>query len=100
MPVPGRKGTGWEACRKVVLDRESVCHLCGEIVDFDAKPKSSRAPSVDHLIPLHQLKQLPKATLAKVANDPAYCRLAHVGCNSGRRERPIKRKTKRTGRRW
>jgi 5-methylcytosine-specific restriction endonuclease McrA len=84
-----------------VLKRESVCHLCGELVDFNAAAKSSRAPSVDHIIPLAQLKLMAPATFQAMASDPNYCRLAHIGCNSGRRERPIKRRQRsRPARDW
>lgn len=84
----------------MVFARERVCHLCGELVDFDAPPKSSRAPSVDHVIPLAQLKLLPRPTYLRMASDPSLCRLAHVGCNSRRCDRPVKRARSLPSRVW
>jgi hypothetical protein len=32
---------------------DDCCELCGEPIDFEALPRSSRSASVDHIIPVH-----------------------------------------------
>lgn len=79
----------WRKVRAQVLREESSCWLCGLPIDFDAAPRSSWAPSVDHVVPRSK------------GGDPydrANLRACHVGCNSGRRERDPK--PDRKSRRW
>ena len=55
---------------------DDLCELCGQPIDFDAPARSSRAPSVDHVVPLHAGGQaLPPLE---------ELRLVHVGCNAKR----------------
>jgi 5-methylcytosine-specific restriction endonuclease McrA len=58
-----------------VLADATVCWICGGELDFDADPRSSLAPSVDHIIPL---------SLGGHPSDPAGLRPCHYGCNSRR----------------
>jgi 5-methylcytosine-specific restriction endonuclease McrA len=62
---------------------DDCCELCGAPIDFEAPPRTRRAPSVDHVVPLH----------AGGAELPPLdeLRLAHVACNSrrGRRTRQL-----------
>jgi 5-methylcytosine-specific restriction endonuclease McrA len=55
---------------------DDCCELCGAPIDFEAPPRTRRAPSVDHIVPLH----------AGGAELPVLdeLRLAHVSCNSQR----------------
>jgi hypothetical protein len=62
---------------------DDLCELCGEPIDFEAPARSSRRPSVDHVVPLH------------AGGDPLppvdELRLAHHGCNSRRGNRTRRR---------
>ena len=65
---------------------DDCCELCGAPVDFDAPARSSRSPSVDHVVPIHA----GGTELAPVDE----LRLVHYGCNSRRgirtRHRPAR----------
>jgi len=51
---------------------DDLCELCGQPIDFDAPARSSRAPSVDHVVPRHAGGEaLPPLE---------ELRLVHVGC--------------------
>jgi 5-methylcytosine-specific restriction endonuclease McrA len=69
----------WKRLRARVLREETVCHLCGHPLDYDAPPRSTYAPAVDHLIPR-----------AKGGDplDRANLRAAHYGCNSRKGKHP------------
>ena len=82
-----RSGPQWNACRRIVLARESVCWLCGRPVDFNAPPRSKWAPSVDHVYPLKHLRGLPETEQRRLAYDPDLCRLACYSCNSSAGQR-------------
>jgi len=81
---PGRSGYAWQQARKKVLENAQICHICGEEIDFDAPPRSPRAPSVDHLLPLHAMRELSMAEQRRLALDPRGLRAAHFGCNAKR----------------
>jgi len=97
---PGRSGSEWVRVRALVLASSSVCWLCGKALDFNAPPRSRWAPSVDHVISLHAMRNLDAATQKRMALDPANLRPAHYGCNSGRRERRPFPVARRTSRQW
>jgi hypothetical protein len=80
----GRKGSAYWRARKAVLAGATHCHVCGEALDFDAPPRSSRAPSVDHIVPLKELRRLHPADYDRRATDPSNMRPCHVGCNARR----------------
>lgn len=68
----------WKRLRAQVLREETHCWLCGKPIDFDAPPRSTYSPSVDHVIPRNK------------GGDPldrANCRAAHYGHNSARQDR-------------
>lgn len=79
-------GKAWEQARTELFRTTDVCWLCGGHVDMDlpyrdpvtnkVNPKSK---SLDHVV-----------ALVKGGSflDPNNHRLAHVGCNSAKRERP------------
>ena len=56
--------------------QDDVCAICGGPVDFGAPARSSRSPSVDHIVPVH----------AGGVHCPPVdeLRLVHFGCNSRR----------------
>lgn len=59
--------------RAEIFDRDNwVCHLCGGPIDRDAKPRTSRAASLDHVIPLSLGGE----------HSRANTRAAHHGCNA------------------
>lgn len=69
------------------------CHIClGRVRRPDADPQNNDrdAPSVDHVIPLDSLRDPTADVLSFIAyygglHVPENLRLAHKGCNSGRR---------------
>ena len=95
----GRNDRQFLAARKRVLKGATVCSICGGELDFDAPPRTSYAPSVDHIIPLSQTRHLDPQTRRRMAADPTNLRPAHFGCNSRRGDarRPAPRKASR---RW
>lgn len=79
----------WRKVRAVVLREEQVCWLCGLPIDFDAAPRSTWSPSVDHIVARDKGGE---------PYDRDNLRAAHYGCNSARRERdPV---PERKSRRW
>jgi len=79
-----RSGPAWDRCRAVVLARDTHCWLCGGFVDRTLPPRHRMSASVDHLVPLRQLRGLPLAEARRIATDPSQCRLAHYGHNASR----------------
>ena len=63
----------WRALRLRVIDEETNCGICGEVVDKTLKPGSRLAPSVDHINPL---------SLGGDYWERSNLRLAHHGCNA------------------
>ena len=58
---------------------DGICELCGRPLDYDAPPRSSDYPSVDHVVPLHA-----GGTELPGVDD---LRLVHHGCNTARGNR-------------
>ncbi len=79
----------WQETRLDILARDGwQCGLCGQLIDPDARPGSSLAACVDHIVP----------TLEGGAFfDPANLRAAHIRCNS---QRVGWRKNRRATRRY
>ena len=84
------KTAAWRRLRERVLAEESVCWLCGLPLDYDAEPRSTYAPSVDHIITRDENPDL--------ALERDNCRAAHYGCNSARSNRDAQ--PMRLSRRW
>jgi hypothetical protein len=80
---PGRDHA-YRKARAQVLRQATLCSLCGGPLDFGAPPRSPRAPSADHLMPVKLLAGLDPKTAAQLASDPAGLRAAHIGCNASR----------------
>lgn len=72
----GRTGRPWRRLQAQVYLEETHCWICGEYVDQTLPPRTSRSRSVDHLVRLAD---------GGAPLDRANCRLAHYGCNCGRR---------------
>jgi 5-methylcytosine-specific restriction endonuclease McrA len=92
----------WRQVRTRVLRDAEVCAICGGLLDFDAPPRSPLAPSVDHVLPISQIRALYDPIEARrVAVDPSLLRAAHYGCNSrrGAARRPAKATTE-ASREW
>ena len=64
--------------------RETHCCWCGRAIDFSIKWPHPRSPSLEHLVPLVQLREMSLEAARTIANDPARCRLACLHCNSSR----------------
>jgi 5-methylcytosine-specific restriction endonuclease McrA len=90
--------SGWREARRRVLAASRVCHLCGELIDFEAPPRSARAPAVDHLDPVSRLDASDPAAFRRLALNPSNLRAAHVGCNNSRKAKDLP--PRRTSRRW
>jgi hypothetical protein len=71
----GRSGSVWRAVALRVYTEEDYCWLCNEFVDQRLHSRHPMSRSADHLIQKQHGGPL---------NDRANCRLAHLGCNSGR----------------
>ena len=84
------RSAAWKRAAAVVLAEETICHLCGHPIDFDAPARTRYSPSVDHVIPLSKGGDM----LAR-----ENLRAAHFGCNSSKREGRGIKKT-RTSRMW
>jgi len=84
--------------RERILATAQVCEICGRRLDFDAPPRSSRAPSVDHRLPISRTTGLDQETRRRLAVDPANLRACHVGCNSKRGNR--RRRQQHISRTW
>ncbi|MBU3994790.1 MAG: HNH endonuclease [Actinobacteria bacterium] len=64
----------------IVCPPGSLCWLCGEPIIHGLRPRHSRGPSMDHVLP-----RIHGGTWELDNLKPA-----HFGCNSGRRERAPK----------
>jgi 5-methylcytosine-specific restriction endonuclease McrA len=78
--------------RARVLAGAQVCWICGGALDWDAPPRSSKAPSADHVLPISRTAGLDPQTRQRLATDPGNLRPTHYGCNSkrgNRRRHPV-----------
>jgi 5-methylcytosine-specific restriction endonuclease McrA len=70
-----RKTYAWQQVCKQVLRPGSICAICFDPIDFNAKPRTRWSGSVDHIVPIvHGGSPL----------DLSNVRAAHYGCNSSR----------------
>jgi 5-methylcytosine-specific restriction endonuclease McrA len=67
----------WRELRRRVLTGATHCTRCGGLLDWNARPKSTLSPSVDHIIPMHH---------GGSVYDPRNLTPMHYGCNSGKRD--------------
>ena len=72
-------GYEWRKMRRIVVDEESHCGFCDELVDKTLTTPHPGAPAVDHIVPRAQGGTMERSNL----------RLAHARCNSARRATPI-----------
>lgn len=86
-----RQTLQWKRLAAQVLAEESVCHLCGHDIDFEAPARSRFSPSVDHIIPM---SKAPDLVFVR-----ENLRAAHYGCNSSKRDGRGTQKQP-TSRRW
>lgn len=70
----------YRAARKVVLAGHPPCCRCGLPINYDAQPKTTWAPSVEHL---------QARSKGGDVTDPANLAAAHFGCNSKRGNRDV-----------
>lgn len=72
----------WKERRQMVIDSETNCGLCGELVDKSLHGHDPRAASVDHIMPIEW----------GGSNHRYNLQLAHRGCNSlaGRRMQDVR----------
>ena len=74
-PKTGRPSNtkAWKTLRRSVIDEETHCGICGEMVDKTLSGNTALGPSLDHAIPM---------SLGGHPFDRTNLRLAHTGCNS------------------
>lgn len=84
-----RKTRAWQRARAHVVATQTVCWICGRPVDKTLPGRHPLGPSADHVHPLGRGGPL---------LDPANLRLAHLRCNSSKKDRVIVRQT--TSRNW
>lgn len=77
--MPKRSGRPDSRIRQAVIAMHTNCWLCGEPVDKTLRWPHPKSPSLDHVIPISQ------GGPTTIANG----RLACLGCNSSRRDKPI-----------
>jgi 5-methylcytosine-specific restriction endonuclease McrA len=68
----------WFELTAQVKAEEDTCWLCGEPIDFDAPPRTSRSFSVDHI--------RPKSRYPELRYVRSNLRAAHYGCNSRKKD--------------
>jgi 5-methylcytosine-specific restriction endonuclease McrA len=73
--VQRRQGRPWRRLQARVIRENSICWLCGAVVDKAIKWPDPLSPSVDHLVPL---------SMGGSLTDPRNVRLAHLRCNSSK----------------
>ena len=74
----------YRKARERVLRGSTVCHICGEALDWDADPRSRMAPSADHTVPIRSLRGMDPRAARRIAADSTLLRPCHVGCNASR----------------
>lgn len=84
----------WSRVKAQVFAEETHCYLCLKAVDFSLPYRTLLGKenpgyrSVDHVVPL----------VLGGSNDRANCRLAHLGCNKAKQDRPLTRVKAQVGR--
>ncbi|WP_265569852.1 HNH endonuclease [Sphingomicrobium nitratireducens] len=69
--------------REVIRRRDGDhCWLCGGAIQFEARPNSNAAPSIEHLVPLS------RGGSSALSNKV----LCHVSCNRDLRNHPLEQK--------
>ena len=48
----GEHRTAFERNRQIILRTQTICAICGKIVDFSKKSPDPWSPTVDHIIPI------------------------------------------------
>lgn len=81
----------WAKLRAQVLREETHCYRCGHALDYQAPPRTTWSPSVDHVTPL---------ALGGDPFDRHNLRAIHYGCNSAKRDRVLPTPNMSTSRRW
>ena len=84
-----RSGRAWQRARAQVIEESEVCWICGDPVDRSLPGTHPEGPTVDHVRALAR---------GGAQLDRANLRLAHLRCNSAKRDRVLKPQV--TSRRW
>ena len=82
----GQQETAYKRNRKLILQRENICGICGKQVDKSIKnPYDPMAPTVDHIIPIAK---------GGHPSDISNLQLAHRICNRLKSDKILDYKTK------
>lgn len=83
--IPPRRpqGNEWKELRRSVIDAETHCGICGEVVDKSLTGIHKLGPTVDHIIPLE---------FGGDYYDRDNLRLAHFGCNARQGQKQLKQR--------
>lgn len=68
----GGHRTAYERNKKIIFKTETVCALCGHVVDFSLKSPHPMSASIDHIIPVSKNGH---------PSDISNLQLAHRACN-------------------
>ena len=78
----GRTSRRYRALVKWLRAQRYACWLCGQPIDYSAKPQTPDAFEPDHVYPL--------STHPELAEDPGNLRASHCRCNRARGNRQPK----------
>ena len=82
----GSHRAAYEENRKVILETQDICGICGNPVDKSRKHPDPLAPEVDHIIPVSKGGH-PSAL--------SNLQLAHAKCNNAKRDKITRKPTKK-----
>ena len=85
-----RKTRAWQQARAKVIATQTHCGICGQPVDKTLSGRHPLGPTADHRTPL---------TRGGSLLDPTNLQLAHLRCNSAKKNRPSRKKMD-TSRDW
>ena len=78
----------FEKNKKKIFATQTVCGICGKLVDFKQKYPNPLSPCIDHIIPIAK---------GGHPSDIANLQLAHWTCNRQKSDRLIEKKSYGTG---
>lgn len=70
----GAQRTEFEKNKKIIMETQDICYICGEPVDTHMKydPRNPLSPTVDHIVPVSK---------GGHPSDMNNLMLCHLGCN-------------------
>lgn len=85
----GKAAASYRKNRKIILESQTICGICGQPVDFSKKYPDPMSPCVDHIIPVDK---------GGHPSDLNNLQLAHLWCNRQKSDKILaKQEEKRSG---